>query len=60
MSVPAEDRVNLRDDIESEMFTLDELSAIYKASKAEIISVARQLGCSVILVNAGTAEYLYL
>ena len=29
MSIPAEDGNNLRDDIENEMFTLDELSAIY-------------------------------
>jgi hypothetical protein len=60
MSVPAEDRYNLRDDIESEIFTLDELSAIYEVSEAEIISAARRLGCSAILLDGATDEYLYL
>ena len=31
-----DDRDNLREDIESEMFELDELIAIYQASKEEI------------------------
>ena len=60
MSIPAEDRDDLRDDIGSEIFTLDKLSEIYKVSEAEIISAARQPGFSAVLIDSATDEYLYL
>lgn len=60
MNIPAEDRDNLGDDIGPEIFTLDELSAIYEASETEIISAARQPGCSAVLIDSATDEYPYL
>ena len=59
-SIPAEDSDNLREDIESEMFELEELSAIYQVSQDVIIATAKEMGCSAVLIDGAIDEYLYL
>lgn len=60
MAFDDHDRENLKDDIDSDMFTLDELASIYQTTEAEIVSLAKELGCESILLDTSTDEYMYL